>query len=67
VSECDVFKRLRLASSEKQVPQVIENTEKGKRQMGFLEPEAALRRQTLYPLSYGRPFDSKRFGDHTTR
>jgi hypothetical protein len=49
VSKLDVLKPLRLVSSEKQIPQVVENIEKGKSQMGLLEPDAGLRRQTLYP------------------
>jgi hypothetical protein len=49
VSKRDVFKPLRLASSEKQIPKIVENIQKTKSQREFLEPGAGLRRQTLYP------------------
>jgi hypothetical protein len=41
VPECDLFEPLGLALSEKQIPQIIENTEKPKERMELLESDAA--------------------------
>ena len=58
-------KPLRLASSEKQITQVVGNIEKGLRQMGLLEPRAALGRQALYPTELAQ-IHSKRFAPRET-
>jgi hypothetical protein len=44
-----LFSVLGLALSEKQIPQVIENTEKRSESMETLEQAVVLRRQTLFP------------------
>jgi hypothetical protein len=44
-----LFSLLGLASSEKQIPQVIENIEKWSESMEALERVGVLRRQMLYP------------------
>jgi hypothetical protein len=48
------FVSLRLALSEKQTPQIVEKIQNPKEQIEGVESSAVLRRQTLYPLSYGR-------------
>jgi hypothetical protein len=49
-----LFVSLGLALSEKQIPQVVEKIEKPREQIEGVESSIVLRRQTLYPLSYGR-------------
>jgi hypothetical protein len=49
VSECDAFKRLRLGSSEKQIPQVDENTEESKSPWEPLESVGRRLRQARQP------------------
>jgi hypothetical protein len=44
-----VLNQLELPSSEKQIPQVVENLESGGEPKEVLEPVELLRRQVLYP------------------
>jgi hypothetical protein len=56
VPESGAFMPLGLALTEKQIPQITENTEKPKEQIEGVESSFAIRRQTLTPAMHSRIF-----------